>query len=144
MSNKQMLNILMVDDDHDDVYSTMRMLAGSNITNQFLCETDPDKLFEKLSRLETIGEGELNLIILLDINMPRTSGLEVLKTLKSSEKYKHIPVFMLSTSDDVVDMLDSYDIGADGYLTKPIIPNEMITAVNEFSAHKLQLVQSSA
>lgn len=147
MADAKLANILMVDDDKDDIYTTMRRISGSSLCSSFLYETDPQKLLEKLEKLEKVDSinnwesGKLNLIILLDINMPRVDGFDILKELKSNEKYKDIPVFMLCTSDDVVDMLDSFELGADGYLVKPIAPNEMLTAINDLGSHKLQLVQ---
>lgn len=141
MANAQLTNILMVDDDQDDIYTTMRRLSESSLANRFLFETDSKRLFEKLEKINFWEDEKLNLIILLDINMPGIDGFEVLRSLKSHEKYKDIPVFMLCTSDDVVDMLESFDLGADGYLTKPIAPNEMLAVINDLGEHKLQLVQ---
>lgn len=141
MSIAKPTNILMVDDDQDDIYTTMRRLSQSKITNGFVYELDPRNLFGRLAALESWEQGDPNVVILLDINMPRIDGFEVLQTLKNHEKYKDIPVLMLCTSDDAVDMLESFEHGADGYLVKPIVPSEMLQAVNDLTSHQIQLVQ---
>ncbi len=141
MGTAKPTNILMVDDDQDDIYMTMRRLSQSKITNGFVYELDPRNLLGRLAALELQDQGDPNVVILLDINMPRIDGFEVLQTLKKHEKYKDIPVLMLCTSDDAVDMLESFENGADGYLVKPIVPAEMLQAVNDLTSHQIQLVQ---
>lgn len=130
----------MIDDDQDDIYATQRRLSDSNISNKFVSETDPDKLFLKLDSMELWEDGKPNVIILLDLNMPGTSGYDVLKRLKEHETYSRIPVLMLCKSDDIVDMLESFEFGADGYLVKPVVPSEMLAVVNDLGSVKLQMV----
>lgn len=118
-------NILMIDDDLEDIYVTKRRLNESKVTNNFVYETNPKNVIETLSQMYIEMEDGANIIILLDINMPEVNGFEVLQSIKTNKLYKDIPVFMLCTSDDVVDMLETYEVGADGYLVKPIVTDEM-------------------
>lgn len=119
-------DILMIDDDIDDIYSTKRRLTQSKFTNNFVYETNPKNVFEALSEMKSDANGSANVIILLDINMPEVNGFDVLQSLKNDDRYKDIPIFMLCSSDDVVDMLETYSEGADGYLVKPIVTDEML------------------
>lgn len=135
------VQILMVDDDIDDIYTTKRRLKESNITNGFTHESDPRRLFETLDEIRADGNYNPNVIILLDINMPNLDGIEVLRELRRNTKYKNLPIIMLCNSEDIVDMLDSYEDGADGYLVKPIQAEEMLAFIDLKSTHGLQLVQ---
>lgn len=118
--------IVMVDDDLADIYITKRRLSESNINKEFIFENDARQLFETLQDI-FVGDSEnSNIVILLDMNMPRMNGVEVLRELRDHENYRHIPILMLCGSDDTEDMVQSYECGADGYLTKPIDPSEMM------------------
>ncbi len=131
--------ILMIDDDRDDIYSTRRLLSEHKISNNFLSEIDPRKIISKLDSMNSFVENKLNIVILLDINMPNLDGKSILRLLKTNENYKHIPVVMLCTSDNPDDIEESYALGASGYLVKPIVPEEMLRALNTHGSHKIEL-----
>lgn len=126
--------IVMVDDDLDDIYMTRRRLSESNIEKDFIFEKDAKRLFKTLSDVCAGNSGNSNIIILLDMNMPAMNGVEVLQELKAHRDYMDIPVLMLCGSDDTEDMVVSYGSGADGYLTKPIDPDEMLGFVGTLIA----------
>ena len=143
MIDARITNILMVDDDKDDIYATKRRLADSGIPHNFASETQPDNLFQKLDEMFQSMEGEFNLVILLDVNMPGINGFEVLRNLKKNDHFKHIPVFMLCHSDDVIDMAGSFSNGANGYLIKPLVPKDLLAAINDLNTPTTQWFASA-
>lgn len=134
--NNADLRVIMIDDDMDDIYITARRLTDSNLQADFVFENDPHQLFDLLIENHLDGCLGDNLVVLLDINMPDISGLDVLQQLRSDERFRDVPVLMLCTSDDAQDMMASYDVGADGYLTKPIVTDEMLGFVSQLSSNQ--------
>lgn len=133
--NNADLRVIMIDDDMDDIYITARRLSDSNLEAEFVFENDPHQLFDLLIENHIDGRLGDNLVVLLDINMPDISGLDVLQQLRSDERFRDVPVLMLCTSDDARDMMASYDVGADGYLTKPIVTDEMLGFVSQLGSN---------
>lgn len=131
--NNADLRVIMIDDDMDDIYITARRLSDSNLEAEFVFENDPHQLFDLLIEHHLDGRLGDNLVVLLDINMPDISGLDVLQQLRNDERFREVPVLMLCTSDDARDMMASYDVGADGYLTKPIVTDEMLGFVSQLN-----------
>jgi len=106
--------ILLLEDDSIDVMTMKRAVRDINITNEILVASNGE---EGLNLLE---EGAHPCIIFLDINMPRMNGIEFLKVLKSDERFKHIPVIMMTTSREDEDKLESFRLGVAGYMIKPM------------------------
>lgn len=135
--------ILMVDDDMEDIYSTKRAFSEGKIANEFRHVSGGDELFEYLENKGSYSDGTDNPrphIILLDINMPKQSGLEILTELRKNEKHHEIPVVILTTSDQENDMLDSYDRGANSFITKPVNIAGIMKVAQDFENCWLQLV----
>lgn len=136
--------VLMVDDDDADVYSAKRAFREGKIVNDFRHVSDADGLFDYLDRM---GDGPGSVpyprphVILLDINMPGLSGLEVLKTLKQNELYRSIPVVVLTTSDEEHDVSESYALGASSYITKPVSVEGMMNMAQRFEEYWFQMVR---
>jgi DNA-binding response OmpR family regulator len=131
----------MVDDNADEIFLTRRQVRRDGIVNNFVSERKPEHLFETLAQLGKIGVAKEKIMILLDINMPRTNGFETLKQVRANAKFKDVPVIMLSASDDESDMLDSFDLGANGYIVKPFRGDEFFAALTNLPQVKYQLVQ---
>lgn len=119
-------NILIVEDCPDD----FKAIQGSLLNNWLSlkishCESGDEalSLIENLDKTDTLDRIEFDLI-LLDLNLPGASGKEVLEELKSNPNLRHIPIFILSTSDSYIDVEDCYRLGANGYLKKPILLHE--------------------
>ena len=107
--------IYIVDDDEDDRELITDALIDSNLMQtQIKTAVDGVDLMEQLTTT-----GSLPSFIILDLNMPRMDGREVLSALRESTDLKHIPVIMFSTSDTDVDVKDCYDLGCNTYMTKP-------------------------
>ncbi len=109
-------SILLVEDDKKDVMTIKRALKDIKVTNRL------DIVGNGEEALEFLGNSEINHpgIILLDLNMPKTNGIEFLKIAKSDDNLKNIPVVVLTTSQEEQDRLDSFNLGVAGYMVKPV------------------------
>jgi CheY-like chemotaxis protein len=108
--------ILLVEDDQVDTLIVQRSLKKINIMNPLDIARDGE---EALMLLRD-PKREKPVIILLDLSMPRMSGLELLRVIKQDESLKRIPVVVLTSSNEDKDKLDSFNLGAAGYIIKPI------------------------
>ncbi len=125
--------ILMVEDDPKDVMLTMTALEEYNLANEVVLVRDGEQALDYLySRGSYAGrEGESPAVLLLDLKLPKVDGLEVLRTIKSDEKLKMIPVVVLTSSREEKDMVASYQLGVNAYVVKPVDFHEFVNAVKE-------------
>lgn len=110
--------ILLVDDNPMDVELTQRAFQKSRLTNPITVARDGEEALAWIPRW-TAGEPR-PVVILLDINMPRVNGLEVLKALRADPVSRTIPVVVLTTSSTGRDIESAYDLGANSYIVKPV------------------------
>lgn len=122
MPSEQMVTILVVEDDPGHARLIERNLRYSNITNEIVRIGDGQEALDYL-----FGEGKyagLNhtspLLMLLDLNLPVLDGFQVLQRMKSDERTRHIPVIMVTSSDDTHDIAKCYELGCSVFLTKPL------------------------
>jgi len=116
MSEAKPVNILLVEDDEIDVKAFQRAFKKLNITNPLQVARDGK---EGLDFLEAhAGSEDMPSLVILDINMPRMSGLELLKKIRSDERLRHLVIFMLTTSNDERDKFEAYDLNVAGYMLK--------------------------
>lgn len=120
--------ILLVDDNPDDVALTLRALRKNNITNAVEVASDGE---EALRYLFTADETDHRLpaLVLLDINMPKVDGLEVLRGIREDERTRYLPVVVLTTSTEERDIVATYDLGANSFVRKPVSFDEFLNAV---------------
>ncbi|MGQ8364918.1 response regulator [Glaciecola sp. 1036] len=111
--------ILLADDDDDDILLTQDAMSSAGIQHDLRVVKDGKALLDYLNDLEQQQDLKVPNIILLDLNMPIMDGREVLKALKEHEKFKAIPVIILSTSQEIEDIQQGYALGASGYFSKP-------------------------
>ena len=113
--------ILMVDDDHEDIYSIRRALSVGEHDLRFESCSSGEELFKRLVRTDDKNGRDRNMpdIILLDLNLPKISGFDILKRLRSSPEPNLIPVIVLSTSNSDADISRAYQTGANVFFTKP-------------------------
>ena len=111
------LNILLIEDDRVDVMNVKRAFAKSHITNPIYVAENGIKALEMLRGGEVPLE---RLLILLDLNMPRMTGIEFLRELRADEKLARLPVVVVSTSAADSDRIDAYDLNVAGYVVKPV------------------------
>lgn len=131
----------MVDDNADEIFLTRRQVRRDGIVNNFVSEKKPEHLLETLTHLGQTGVDKSNLMILLDINMPRSNGFETLKKVRADREFKDVPVIMLSASDDASDMFEAFDLGASGYIVKPFKADEFFAALTNLPQIKYQLIK---
>ena len=109
------LNILFIDDDVIEVMKFNRVLKKLNLKHQVIEANNGEEALSILKNKEIIPD-----IILLDLKMPEINGLEFLKIVKNDEGLKKIPAIVFTTSNNLNDVLDCYDLGVAGYILKPL------------------------
>lgn len=116
----QPVQILLVDDNPGDVRLTQEALKESKVNNELFVVEDGVEAMEFLRRTGKYADAPRPDIVLLDLNLPRKDGREVLQEIKEDEELRRIPVVILTTSDHEHDILRSYDLHANCYITKPL------------------------
>jgi len=111
------LRILLVEDDLLDAAAAKRLLRHNALDRDLVIAADGR---QAVSILQNSAPADLPQLILLDINLPDMSGIELLKSIKKEDKFKDIPVVILTGSNEDQDIQKSYDLGAKSYLVKPI------------------------
>jgi CheY-like chemotaxis protein len=134
--------ILLVEDNPDDVKLTLRALNKNRILNEVVVAQDGvealDYLFAsgKFSGRDT---GIMPQVILLDLKMPKMDGLEVLHRIRTDERTKLLPVVVLTTSSEDRDRIESYKLGANSYIRKPVDFSQFAEAVQHLGLYWLVL-----
>ena len=113
----RLLNILLVEDDQVDVMNVQRAFAKNRIANPLRVAGNG---VEALEQLRSGAIALQRLLILLDLNMPRMNGIEFLRELREDPQLRHVPVVVLTTSDDERDRIEAYDLNICGYIVKPV------------------------
>jgi CheY-like chemotaxis protein len=129
------VRILVVDDDPGDVLMIEEALEGSDVEKTIDVVGDGEEAMEFLRRTGRHAEASRPDMILLDLNMPRMDGRQVLGEVKKDEDLRTIPVVVLTTSNADTDILSSYTLQANAYVTKPIGLddfNEVVRRIDEF------------
>jgi two-component system, response regulator len=137
MENK-VVEILLVEDNMDDAGLTIRALKKHNLANDLLHLKDGAEALDFLFSEKANNHPRL---ILLDIKMPKVSGIEVLKKLKADPEKKAIPVVVLTSSKEERDIIESYRLGVNAYIVKPVNFEKFLDAVSELGHFWLVLNQ---
>ena len=132
------INILLVEDNEGDILLTTEALEDSKIINTITVIRDGKKAVDFFEGLNS--KADMPDLVLLDINLPKMSGHEVLAYIKKSEKYKHIPVIMLTTSSSERDILSAYKHYANCYITKPIDIADFMSAIAKIEDFWINIV----
>jgi len=133
----QPVEILLVEDNENDAELTIRALKRNNLANHLLHLRDGEEALEYL-----FTENDSPRLILLDLKMPKVDGLEVLKKIKNDPIRKHIPVVVLTSSKEERDIIESYQLGVNAYIVKPVEFNKFIEAITQVGLFWLVLNQS--
>jgi len=132
------INILLIEDNEGDILLTTEAFEESRIVNKITAIKDGKKainFFEDLNNEEDIPH-----LVLLDVNLPKVSGHEVLTYIKTNDKYKCIPVIMLTTSSSEKDILQSYQNHVNCYITKPIDIADFMKAIAKIEDFWIKIV----
>ena len=133
------VHILLVEDSPQDVELTMLALKEGKIVNHIDVVNDgPEALAYLTGRGEHAGQA-LPSVVLLDINLPKMSGLDVLKEIRADRRTRHVPVVMLTSSRQQEDMLRSYDLGANSFVRKPVEFDKLVDAMQQLRLYWLLL-----
>ena len=129
----QLLPVLLAEDDPDDVQITRRAFKKARIANPLYVVRDGEEAMEFLRQTGRYDENGMDAprpgVILLDLNMPRLDGRDVLERVKSDDELQKIPVVVLTTSSEEADVLGCYERGANTYITKPVQFDKFLDAV---------------
>jgi two-component system, response regulator len=134
--------ILLVEDNPDDELLTLRALTKNNILNEVVVARDGLEALRILHRPDSEPENESPPppeIVLLDLKLPKIDGLEVLRRIRSDERTKHMPVIVLTSSKEQRDIIESYQLGANSYIRKPVDFEQFIEAVRTLGLYWLVL-----
>jgi two-component system response regulator len=107
--------ILLVEDNPDDVELTRDALADNGIANPLVVARDGVEALTYLHDADPLPR-----VVLLDLNMPRLGGIEVLRRMRAERRTRSIPVVILTTSDEERDLVDAYELGVNSYVQKPV------------------------
>ena len=139
MSNKV---ILLVEDNPDDAELTLRALKKNNILNQVVLAHDGVEAIDYLFGTGTYAGRDtsaLPSVVLLDLKLPKISGLEVLKQIRAQELTRYLSVVILTSSKEEQDLISGYQLGANSYIRKPVDFNQFIEAVGQLGLYWLLL-----
>ncbi len=136
------VEILLVEDNETDAELTIRALKKKNLTNKLVWVKDGAEALEFLfatgSYSDRSKEG-LPRLILLDLRMPKVDGLEVLQRIKADEKTRKIPVVVLTSSKEDKDIVESYKLGVNSYVSKPVEFDEFTQAISTLGLYWMLL-----
>jgi len=127
MMDKQ-VEILLIEDNPDDAELAIRALKKKNLANNLLHISDSEKALEYLF---ADGNDNYPKLILLDLKMPKVDGIQVLKRIKGDPYKKVIPVVMLTSSKEEKDIVESYNLGVNAYIVKPVQFDKFLEAVDQ-------------
>ena len=139
------ITILICDDDEDDRMLTQQALEDAHVSNSIRFVTDGEQLLDYLYQRGKFA-GETGLaprpgLILLDLNMPKMDGREALKAIKEDETLRDIPIVVLSTSRLDEDIIRSYQLGVNSFITKPVTFSGLVEAMNVLGRYWLEIVE---
>ena len=138
------ITILMADDDADDREMAKEAVEESRLHNELRFVQDGEELLDYLRRrgkFEDPSSSPRPGLLLLDLNMPKMDGHEVLREMKRDPLLRHIPVVVLTTSKTEEDIFRSYDLGASSFITKPVTFAGLVDVVRALGRYWLEIVE---
>ncbi len=139
-TQNNVVEILLVEDNMDDAGLTIRTLQKNHLANHLLHVQDGEEALRYLFH----GESKMPKVILLDLKMPKVDGIEVLRKLKSDPERSIIPVVVLTSSREERDIIESYKLGVNAYIVKPVDFDQFVKVIGELGLFWLVLNQPPA
>ena len=136
--------ILLVEDNEHDEFMTVRALQKCRIANQIDVVRDGAEAVDYLRRRGIFSDmkpADLPGLILLDLNLPKLGGIEVLQELRQNEETRYVPVVVLTSSAEERDVVESYQFGCNSYIQKPVDFDKFVSAVQQLGIYWLLLNQ---
>ena len=141
MNQNKPFSILLADDDPDDRLLVQEAFEENCLDNSLEMVEDGEELLEYLLQRGEYSDKSLPGLILLDLNMPRKSGLEALKEIKADVNLRRIPVVVLTTSQAEEDIIRSYDLGVSSFIVKPVTFDSLVDLVKDLGKYWFQIVK---
>ena len=132
--------ILLVEDNPSDIGLTQRALGKSHIANEMVVAEDGQEALDYLfagGKYTGRNVSEIPALVLLDLKLPRVDGLEVLRQIRADMRTRRIPVVILTTSREEQDVAQSYDLGANSYIRKPVDFKQFVESVEHLGLYWL-------
>ena len=132
------VEILLVEDNPNDVELTLRALQKQNLSNKVFVVKDGAEALDFMFASGPYAHRKVDKrprVILLDLKLPKVDGLEVLRRIKTDSRTSHIPVVMLTSSQEERDVVDSYNLGVNSYIVKPVDFSNFVHAVSELGIY---------
>jgi len=135
------IDVLLVEDNPGDVRLTEEAFAEAKINNHLHVVRDGESALDFVYRRGEYESAPTPDLVLLDLNLPKIDGTEVLKEIKTDDALKRIPVIVLTSSSAEEDIVESYERHSNAYLTKPVDPDEFVELVQSFEEFWFTLVK---
>jgi CheY-like chemotaxis protein len=138
MTSLEDVEILLVEDNPNDVELTMRALQKQNLSSKVYVVRDGAEALEFLFATGAFATRKIEhrpKVVLLDLKLPKVDGIEVLRRIKADDRTKHTPVVMLTSSQEDRDVLDTYNLGVNSYIVKPVDFSNFVHAVSELGVY---------
>jgi CheY-like chemotaxis protein len=147
-ASRTSITILMADDDEDDRELAREALQDSRLANEMRFVVDGEDLMDYLRREGSYADPTVDAprpgIILLDLNMPKKDGREALAEIKADPALRQIPVVVLTTSKDENDVVRSYDLGVNSFITKPVTLVGLVEVMSTLTRYWFEIVDLPA
>ena len=142
MNSMGTIDILLVEDSPEDVEMTLRAFKKQNLVNKVHVVEDGEQALDYIFAKGKYEDRDFNnkpKVILLDLKLPKVDGMEVLRTIRGDDRTKFIPVVILTSSQEEKDIMESYKLGVNSYITKPVEFNKFVETVSELGLYWLML-----
>jgi len=138
MTTMEDVEILLVEDNPNDVELTMRALKKQSLANKVFVVKDGAEALEFMFATGSFAARKIEnrpRVVLLDLKLPKVDGIEVLRRIKADDRTKHTPVVMLTSSQEERDVIDTYNLGVNSYIVKPVDFSNFVHAVSELGVY---------
>ena len=132
------VEILLVEDNPNDVELTLRALQKQNLASKVFVVKDGAEALDFIFATGAYSQRKIEnrpKVVLLDLKLPKVDGIEVLRKIKADARTKHTPVVMLTSSQEERDVIDTYNLGVNSYIVKPVDFNNFVHAVSELGVY---------